>query len=91
MRGLKVWANILRRRFTVWLVTAGSGKSERSLLRRRRLESIRGLKEAMTSDILNRHKLEEITIRKEDLEKIKSQNSPPSLLTLEKIYRESIQ
>jgi hypothetical protein len=91
MRTFKVWRNILRRQFTAWVVNLGSDKFERSLARKRRLESIRDLKSAMQGDILNRSRLGEIVIPKEDLEKIKSPNFPPSLLVLEKIYRQSIQ
>lgn len=87
MRGLKtavrIWKKEIEFKFTTW----GISPEHRSNYRRMRQESIRHLRVHLINDLLNRHRIGDIILFKEDLEELQALRRVPIMKKVEEIYR----
>jgi len=87
MRGLKTAVRIWKKEIEFKAVTWGISPEYRANYRRMRQEAIRYSKAAMLNDLFNRHRIGEIRIFPEDLEKLQNLNITPIYSQIESIYR----
>jgi hypothetical protein len=80
---VKIWKKEIEFKFIVWNIP----KETRLNYRKRRQEWIRGNKRMLTSDLLNRHRIGDIILQKEDLEKIQKPQNLLVFREVEEIYK----
>ena len=87
MRGLKtavrIWKKEIEFKFTTW----GISPEHRANYRRMRQESIRHLRVYLIDDLLNRHRVGDVILFKEDLEELQTLRRVPIMRKVEEIYR----
>ena len=86
MRSFKTAVKIFKKEVEMKWITYGIAEEDRTSFRRSRQEAIRGLRDRMIDDLLNRNRIGEIRIWKEDLEELYRMRSTPVLTIIEKIY-----
>ena len=67
-------------------ITYGIPVEDRTSFRKSRQEAIRDLRTRMIDDLLNRHKVGDIQVWKEDIEELHRMRSTPVLSIIEKLY-----
>jgi hypothetical protein len=87
MRGLKtavkVWKKEIEFKFTTW----GVKETERKNFRKMRQDHIKGLRLFMIEDLLNRHRVGDLQIFKEDLDNLYRLRRTPIMREVEEIYK----
>jgi hypothetical protein len=87
MRGLKtavkIWKKEIEFKFTTW----GIREEERKSFRKMRQDQIRALRINMVNDLLNRHKVGDLKIFREDVENLHRLKRTPIMKEIEEIYR----
>ena len=87
MRGLKtavqIWKKEIEFKFTTWGIKEEQRKNVRSM----RQDSIRHLRQALISDLMNRHHIGDIVIFAEDLGKLRDLRRTPILGQIEDIHK----
>jgi hypothetical protein len=87
MRGLKtavqIWKKEIEFKFTTW----GIKEEQRKNMRSMRQDSIRHLRQALISDLMNRHHIGDIIIFPEDLVKLSNLRRTPILSQIEVIHK----
>ena len=87
MRGLKtavkIWKKEIEFKFTTW----GIKKEQRTSFRKMRQDQIRSLRIFLVDDLLNRHKVGDFQIFKEDLEDLHRLRRVPIMKQIEEIYK----
>jgi hypothetical protein len=87
MRGLKtavqIWKKEIEFKFTTW----GIKEEQRKNMRSMRQGSIRHLRQALISDLMNRHHIGDIIIFPEDLVKLSNLRRTPILSEIEVIHK----
>jgi hypothetical protein len=86
MRSFKTAVKIFKKEIEMKWITYGIPEEDRTSFRRNRQEAIRGLRTRMIDDLLNRNRMGEIQIWKEDLEELRRMRTTPVLTIIEKIY-----
>lgn len=86
MRSFKTAVQIFKKEIEMKWITYGIPVEDRTSFRKSRQEAIRGLRARMIDDLLNRNRMGEIRIWKEDLEELHRMKSTPVLTIIEKIY-----
>lgn len=87
MRGLKTAVRIWKKEIEFKAITWGVKEEQRKNLRKMRQETIRSLRLAMVGDLLNRHKVGDIQIHKEDIEALRRLRRTPIMAEIEVIYK----
>lgn len=80
---VKIWKKEIEFKFTTW----GISPEYRSNYRRMRREAYTSTKNAMLQDLFNRHRIGDIRIFPEDLEKLQQLNQIPIYRHIEEIYK----
>jgi hypothetical protein len=87
MRGLKtavkIWKKEIEFKFTTW----GVKEEERKNFRKMRQDQIKGLRSFLVEDLLNRQRIGDIQIFKEDLESLHRLRRTPIMKDIEEIYK----
>jgi len=87
MRGLKtavkIWKKEIEFKFTTW----GVREEERKNFRKMRQDQIRGLRIFLVEDLLNRHRVGDLQIFKEDLDNLYRLRRSPIMKEIEEIYK----
>ena len=87
MRGLKtavkIWKKEIEFKFTTW----GIKEEQRASFRKMRQGAIKALRINMVEDLLNRHKVGDLQIYKEDIEALHRLRRTPIIKEIEEIYR----
>jgi hypothetical protein len=87
MRGLKtavkIWKKEIEFKFTTW----GIKEEQRTSFRKMRQGAIKALRINMVEDLLNRHKVGDLQIYKEDIEALHRLRRTPIIKEIEEIYR----
>ena len=87
MRGLKtavkIWKKEIEFKFTTW----GVKEEERKNFRKMRQDQIRGLRLFLVEDLLNRHRVGDIRIFKEDLDALNRLRRTPIMSQIEELYK----
>jgi molybdopterin synthase catalytic subunit len=87
MRGLKtavkIWKKEIEFKFTTW----GIKEEQRTSFRKMRQGAIKVLRMNMVQDLLNRHKVGDLQIYKEDIEALHRLRRTPIIKEIEEIYR----
>ena len=87
MRGLKtavqIWKKEIEFKFTTWGIKEEQRKNVRSM----RQDSIRHLRQALISDLMNRHHIGDIIIFPEDLGKLRDLRRTPIIKQIEEIHK----
>ena len=87
MRGLKtavkIWKKEIEFKFTTW----GMKEEQRTSFRKMRQGAIKALRINMVEDLLNRHKVGDLQIYKEDIEALHRLRRTPIIKEIEEIYR----
>lgn len=86
MRSFKTAVKIFKKEVEMKWITYGIPKDDRTAFRRSRQETIRSLRGRMVDDLLNRHKLGDIQIWKEDVEELHRMKVTPVFSIIERIY-----
>lgn len=86
MRSLKTAVKIFKKEVEMKWITYGIPEEDRTSFRRSRQEAIRGLRTRMIDDLLNRNRIGEIQIWKEDLEELNRMRTTPVLTVIERLY-----
>lgn len=86
MRSFKTAVKIFKKEIEMKWITYGIPKEDRVSFRRQRQEMIRAVRARMIDDLLNRNRMGEIQIWKEDLEELNRMKSTPVLTVIERIY-----
>jgi hypothetical protein len=87
MRGLKTAVRIWKKEIEFKAITWGVKEEQRKNLRKMRQESIRSLRLAMVDDLLNRHKVGDLRIFKDDIESLWRLSETPVMAEIEGIYK----
>lgn len=87
MRGLKTAVRIWKKEIEFKLTTWGVKEEQRKNLRKTRQESIRHLRLFLVNDLLNRHKIGDIQIYKEDVEVLYRLRRTPIMAEIEEMYK----
>lgn len=87
MRSLKTAVKIWKKEVEFKFITWGITPEYRANYRRMRQEAFRSTKSAMLNDLLNRHRIGDIIIFPEDLEKLQALRSVPIYRSIEEIYK----
>ena len=87
MRGLKtavkIWKKEIEFKFTTW----GIKEEQRTSFRKMRQGAIKVLRMNMVQDILNRHKVGDLQVYKEDLDSLHRLRRTPVMKEIEDIYK----
>ena len=87
MRGLKtavkIWKKEIEFKFTTW----GIKEEQRTSFRKMRQGAIKGLRMNMVQDLLNRHKVGDLQVYKEDLDSLHRLRRTPVMKEIEDIYK----
>jgi hypothetical protein len=87
MRGLKtavkIWKKEIEFKFTTW----GIKEEQRTSFRKMRQGAIKVLRMNMVRDLLNRHKVGDLQIYKEDLDSLHRLRRTPVMKEIEDIYK----
>ena len=86
MRSFKTAVKIFKKEVEMKWITYGIPIENRTTFRRARQEAIRDLRNRMIDDLLNRHKLGEIQVWKEDVEELNRMKTTPVFSIIEKLY-----
>ena len=87
MRGLKtavkIWKKEIEFKFTTW----GIKEEQRTSFRKMRQGAIKVLRMNMVQDLLNRHKVGDLQVYKEDLDSLHRLRRTPIMKEIEDIYK----
>jgi hypothetical protein len=83
MKRLEIWKKQIRMSFILY----GVDKELRKSVRRMRQDSIRHMRQALISDLMNRHHVGDIVILPEDLAELRELKRRPILIKIEVIHR----
>ena len=87
MRGLKtavkIWKKEIEFKFTTW----GIQEDQRTSFRKMRQGAIKVLRMNMVQDLLNRHKVGDLQVYKEDLDSLHRLRRTPVMKEIEDIYK----
>ena len=87
MRGLKtavkIWKKEIEFKFTTW----GIKEDQRTSFRKMRQGAIKVLRMNMVQDLLNRHKVGDLQVYKEDLDSLHRLRRTPVMKEIEDIYK----
>jgi molybdopterin synthase catalytic subunit len=87
MRGLKtavkIWKKEIEFKFTTW----GIKEEQRTSFRKMRQGAIKVLRMNMVQDLLNRHKVGDLQVYKEDLDSLHRLRRTPVMKEIEDIYK----
>ena len=87
MRGLKtavkIWKKEIEFKFTTW----GIKEDQRASFRKMRQGAIKVLRMNMVQDLLNRHKVGDLQVYKEDLDSLHRLRRTPIMKEIEDIYK----
>ena len=87
MRGLKtavkIWKKEIEFKFTTW----GIKEEQRTSFRKMRQGAIKVLRMNMIQDLLNRHKVGDLQVYKEDLDSLHRLRRTPVMKEIEDIYK----
>jgi hypothetical protein len=86
MRSLKTAVKIFKKEIEMKWITYGIPIEDRTAFRKSRQESIRSLRAQMIDDLLNRHKVGDIQIWKEDINELHRMKSTPIFAVIERLY-----
>jgi hypothetical protein len=86
MRSLKTAVKIFKKEVEMKWITYGIPIEDRTAFRKSRQESIRSLRAQMIDDLLNRHKVGDIQIWKEDINELHRMKSTPIFAVIERLY-----
>ena len=86
MRSFKTAVKIFKKEIEMKWITYGIPIEDRTAFRKARQEAIRDLRTRMIEDLLNRHKVGDIKIWKEDIDELHRMRSTPVLSIIEKLY-----
>lgn len=86
MRSFKTAVKIFKKEIEMKWITYGIPIEDRTAFRKARQEAIRDLRTRMIDDLLNRHKVGDIQVWKEDIEELHRMRSTPVLSIIEKLY-----
>ena len=86
MRSFKTAVKIFKKEIEMKWITYGIPIEDRTAFRKARQEAIRDLRTRMIEDLLNRHKVGDIQVWKEDIEELHRMRSTPVLSIIEKLY-----
>jgi hypothetical protein len=86
MRSFKTAVQIFKKEIEMKWITYGIPVEDRTSFRKSRQEAIRDLRTRMIDDLLNRHKVGDIQVWKEDIEELHRMRSTPVLSIIEKLY-----
>ena len=86
MRSFKTAVKIFKKEVEMKWITYGIPIENRTTFRRARQEAIRDLRNRMIDDLLNRHKLGEIQVWKEDVAELHRMKATPVFSIIEKLY-----
>jgi len=86
MRSFKTAVKIFKKEIEMKWITYGIPIEDRTAFRKARQESIRGLRNQMIEDLLNRHKVGDFKIWKEDIEELHRMRTTPVFSIIERIY-----
>jgi hypothetical protein len=87
MRGLKTAVRIWKKEIRFKVITLGISPEHRSHYRKMRQGTIKSLRLAMVDDLLNRHKIGDIRIFKDDIESLWRLSETPVMAEIEGIYK----
>lgn len=87
MRSLKTAVKIWKKEIEFKAITWGISLEYRSNYRKMRQEAFRSTKTAMLNDLFNRHRIGDIRIFPEDLERLQSLRTTPIYRHIEEIYK----
>ena len=87
MRGIKTAVRIWKKEIEFKAITWGISPEHRKNYRRMRQDSIRALRLALVNDLLNRHKVGDMQLFKEDLEDLQRLRRVPIMAEIEAIYK----
>lgn len=76
---------LLYKQLRFWMI-AGGAKEERDYYRRMRLEAIRTQRSILREDLLNRHRIGDIILEKDDIVSLEEMRVSPVFAKIEKIY-----
>ena len=87
MKGLKtavkIWKKEIEFKFTTW----GIKEEQRASFRKMRQSTIKALRANMVEDLLNRHKVGDLQIYREDIESLHRLRRTPIMKEIEGIYK----
>jgi len=86
MRSLKTAVKIFKKEIEMKWITYGIPIEDRTAFRKSRQETIRSLRAQMIDDLLNRHKVGDIQIWKEDINELHRMKSTPIFAVIERLY-----
>lgn len=86
MRSFKTAVKIFKKEVEMKWITYGIPVEDRTSFRKKRQEAIRDLRARMISDLLNRHRIGEIQVWKEDLEELNRMRKTPVFSIVERLY-----
>ena len=87
MRGLKTAVRIWKKEIRFKIITLRITSEHRSNFRKMRQESIKSLRLAMVDDLLNRHKVGDLRIFKDDIKSLWRLRGTPVMAEIEEIYK----
>jgi len=83
MKRLEIWKKQIKVKFILY----GVDEELRKSVRRMRQDSIRHMRQALISDLMNRHHVGDIVIFPEDLAELRGLKRRPILIKIEVIHR----
>lgn len=87
MRSLKTAVKIWKKEIEFKAITWGISPEHRSHYRKMRQDSFKGLKNHMVSDLLNRHRIGDITLERDHLELLQNPHGIPVFKVIDEIYK----
>jgi molybdopterin synthase catalytic subunit len=87
MRGLKTAVKIWKKEIEFKLTTWGIKEEQRTSFRKMRQGAIKVLRMNMVQDLLNRHKVGDLQVYKEDLDSLHRLRRTPVMKEIEDIYK----
>lgn len=87
MRGLKTAVKIWKKEIEFKFTTCGIKEEQRKNFRKMRQDQIRNLRLFLVEDLINRHRIGDIQIFKEDLEALYLLRRRPIMAQIEGIYK----
>lgn len=86
MRSFKTAVKIFKKEVEMKWITYGIPIEDRTAFRKKRQEAIRDLRARMIDDLLNRHKVGDIQVWKEDIEELHRMKINPVFSVIERLY-----
>ena len=86
MRSFKTAVKIFKKEIEMKWITYGIPVEDRTAFRKSRQSAIRDLRSRMIDDLLNRHKVGDIKIWKDDIEELHRMKATPVFSIIERIY-----